>query len=109
MTKLDRIVRFISNTRSLTEPPTIRSVKLGVSVCYPVDPMGKIIFNILATFSEFGADIIKLRTRVSMKRARVQGKLCGKKPERSELGMSTPSTKHGDDLSISVLMFSATK
>ena len=32
----------------------------------PKDPMGKMLFNILATFAEFEADRIRLRTREGM-------------------------------------------
>ena len=46
--------------------------------------MGKLFFNILATFAEFEADLIKLRTREGMAVARAKGKLRGKKPKLSE-------------------------
>ena len=36
---------------------------LGANVDDPADPMGKMFFNILATFAEFEADLIRLRTR----------------------------------------------
>ncbi|NKD74537.1 helix-turn-helix domain-containing protein, partial [Haematospirillum sp. H4485] len=48
------------------------------------DPMGKMFFNILATFAEFESDIIRLRTREGMAVARAKGKLRGKKPKLSE-------------------------
>ena len=51
---------------------------LGASVYDPVDPMGKMFFNILATFAEFEADLIRLRTREGMAVARARGKLKGK-------------------------------
>ena len=43
---------------------------LGSSVYDPKDPMGKMVFNILATFAEFEADLIRLRTREDMAIAR---------------------------------------
>jgi DNA invertase Pin-like site-specific DNA recombinase len=43
--------------------------------------MGKIFFNILATFAEFESDLIRLRTREGMAIARAKGKLRGKKPK----------------------------
>ncbi len=63
-----------------------RGVKLqiGSSVHDPNDPMGKLFFNILATFAEFEADLIKLRTREAMAIARAKGKLRGKKPKLSD-------------------------
>ncbi len=46
--------------------------------------MGKLFFNILATFSEFEADLIKLRTREGMAIVRAKGKLREKKPKLSD-------------------------
>lgn len=51
---------------------------MGASVYDPNDPMGKLFFNILATFAEFEADLIKMRTREGMAVARAKGKLRGK-------------------------------
>ena len=39
--------------------------------------MGKMFFNILATFAEFESDLLKMRTREGMKIARAKGKLRG--------------------------------
>ena len=57
---------------------------LGTSIYGPTDSMGKMIFNILATFAEFEADLIKMRTREGMAVARAKGKLNGKKPKLSD-------------------------
>ena len=54
---------------------------LGTSVYDPGDPMGKMFFNILATFAEFESDLIRLRTREGMAVARAKGKLQGKQPK----------------------------
>jgi len=40
-------------------------------------------FNILATFAEFEADLIRMRTREGMAIARAKGKLRGKQPKLS--------------------------
>ena len=45
---------------------------------------GKMFFNILATFAEFEADLIRLRTCEGMAIARARGKLRGKKPKLSD-------------------------
>ncbi|CAE6867826.1 hypothetical protein R69746_08215 [Paraburkholderia aspalathi] len=47
----------------------------------PVDPMGKMFFNILATFAKFEADLIPLGTGEGMAIARAKGKLRGKQPK----------------------------
>ena len=57
---------------------------LGAAVYDPTDPMGKMFFNILATFVEFEADLIRMRTRDGMKIACAKGKLRGKKPKLSD-------------------------
>jgi DNA invertase Pin-like site-specific DNA recombinase len=54
------------------------------SVYDPTDPMGKMFFNILATFAEFEVDLIRLRTREGMAMARAKGKLRGKRPKLSD-------------------------
>ena len=57
---------------------------LGRALYDPGDPMGKLFFNILATFAEFEADLIRMRTREGMAIARARGKLRGKQPKRSD-------------------------
>lgn len=46
--------------------------------------MGKMFFNVLATFAEFEGDLIRLRTREGMAIARAKGKLRGKQPKLSD-------------------------
>ncbi len=43
--------------------------------------MGKMFFNILATFAEFEVDLLRMRTREGMAVARAKGKLKGKRPK----------------------------
>ena len=57
---------------------------LGRALYDPGDPMGKMFFNILATFAEFEADLIRMRTREGMAIARARGKLRGKQPKLSD-------------------------
>ncbi|WP_292102640.1 recombinase family protein [Mesorhizobium sp.] len=84
--KLDRLARSVPDARAIGDSLAERSVKLqiGSSVYDPNDPMGKLFFNILATFAEFEADLIKMRTREGMAVARAKGKLRGKKPKLSD-------------------------
>jgi DNA invertase Pin-like site-specific DNA recombinase len=86
VSKLDRLARSVPDARAIGDTLASRGVKLqiGSSVHDPTDPMGKLFFNILATFAEFEADLIKLRTREGMAIARAKGKLRGKKPKLSE-------------------------
>ena len=46
--------------------------------------MGKLFFNILTTFAEFEADLIRMRTREGMAIARTREKLRGKQPKLSD-------------------------
>ena len=84
--KLDRLARSVPDARAIGDDLAVRGVKLqlGASVHDPSDPMGKLFFNILATFAEFEADLIRLRTREGMAVARAKGRLRGKKPKLSE-------------------------
>ncbi len=58
-------------------------LSLGGQLYDPTDPMGKMFFNILATFAEFEVDLLRLRTREGMAVARAKGKLRGKQPKLS--------------------------
>lgn len=84
--KLDRLARSVPDARAIADELTERGVKLalGASVHDPADPMGKMFFNILATFAEFEADLIRMRTKEGMAVARAKGKLKGKKPKLSD-------------------------
>lgn len=84
--KLDRLARSVPDARTIAEHLAARKVKLqlGAAVHDPTDPMGKLFFNVLATFAEFEADLIRMRTREGMAVARAKGKLRGKKPKLSD-------------------------
>lgn len=84
--KLDRLARSVPDARAIADELAKRGVRLalGASVYDPTDPMGKMFFNILATFAEFEADLIRMRTKEGMAVARAKGKLKGKKPKLSD-------------------------
>ena len=84
--KLDRLARSVPDARAIADQLQKKGIKLalGASVYDPADPMGKMFFNILATFAEFEADLIRMRTREGMAIARAKGKLRGKQPKLSE-------------------------
>src|SRR5712664_3068866 len=84
--KLDRLARSVPDARQIADALVARGVKLalGTSVYDPTDPMGKLFFNILATFAEFEVDLIRLRTREGMAMARAMGKLRGKRHKISD-------------------------
>ena len=84
--KLDRLARSVPDARAIAGQLRERGVKLalGRALYDPGDPMGKLFFNILATFAEFEADLIRMRTREGMTIARASRKLRGKQPKLSD-------------------------
>lgn len=104
--KLDRLARSVPDARAIAELLETKGVKLalGASVYDPTDPMGKMFFNILATFAEFESDLIRMRTREGMAIARAKGKLRGKQPKLSEKQQKELGRMHSTgDYSISDL------
>src|SRR3954471_9041339 len=83
VTKLDRLARSLPDARDILDELTRREVKLnlGGSVHDPTDPVGRLLFNVLAMVAEFEADLIRARTREGMKVARAKGRLRGKRPK----------------------------
>ena len=81
--KLDRLARSVPDARDIGDTLAKRGVRLslGGQIYDPDDPMGKLFFNILATFAEFEVDLIRMRTREGMAVARAQGKLKGRQPK----------------------------
>ena len=83
VTKLDRLARSVPDARDIAAELTRRSVRLslGGAVYDPTDPVGRLLFNVLAMVAEFEADLIRLRTREGMAVARAKGRLRGKQPK----------------------------
>ena len=83
VTKLDRLARSLPDARDIVEELTNRGVKLNIggSVHDPADPVGRLLFNVLAMIAEFEADLIRMRTRAGMKVAKAKGRLRGKQPK----------------------------
>jgi DNA invertase Pin-like site-specific DNA recombinase len=68
VTKLDRLARSLPDARDILDELTKRNVKLslGGSIHDPTDPVGRLLFNVLAMVAEFESDLIRLRTREGM-------------------------------------------
>jgi hypothetical protein len=83
VTKLDRLARSLPDARAIAEELTRRQVRLslGGSVYDPHDPVGRLLFNVLAMVAEFGSDLIRLRTKKGMRVARAKGRRRGKQPK----------------------------
>jgi DNA invertase Pin-like site-specific DNA recombinase len=83
VTKLDRLARSLPDARAIADELTTRRVRLslGGAVYDPTDPVGRLLFNVLAMVAEFEADLIRLRTREGMRIAKAKGRLRGKQPK----------------------------
>ena len=83
--KLDRLARSVPDAHAIADQLSTKGVRLalGQTVYGPADPMGKMFFNILGTFAEFEADLIRMRTHEHMAVARAKGKLRGNQPKLS--------------------------
>jgi len=83
VTKLDRLARSLSDARDLIEELTQAGVKLNIggSVHDPLDPVGRLLFNVLGMIAEFESDLIRMRTREGMQVAKAKGRLRGKQPK----------------------------
>ena len=59
VTKLDRLARSVPDARDIVDELTKRGVKLQLagSVHDPNDPIGKLLFNVLAMVAEFESDL----------------------------------------------------
>jgi hypothetical protein len=102
VTKLDRLARSLPDARAIADEPTSRQVKLnlGGSVHDPTDPVGRLLFNVLAMVAEFEADLIRARTREGMKVAKAKGRLRGKQPKLSPMQEKHLVELVGDDVEL---------
>ena len=84
VTKLDRLARSLPDARSIADELTVRQVRLnlGGSGYDPTEPVGRLLFNVLAMVAE--SDLIRLRTREGMKVAKAKGRLRGKQPKLNQ-------------------------
>lgn len=83
--KLDRLARSVPDARAIGDDLAESGItlSLGGQLYDPTDPMGKMFFNILATFAEFEVDLLRMRTREGMAGARAKGRLKGRQPKLS--------------------------
>ncbi|MFJ9752933.1 recombinase family protein [Streptomyces chartreusis] len=95
--KLDRLARSVPDARDIGDSLAARGVRLslGGTLYDPADPMGKMFFNILATFAEFEVDLLRMRTREGMAVARAKGRLKGKQPKLSARQQAHLVRQHG--------------
>lgn len=85
VTKLDRLARSVRDAADIAAEVEQRGARLSIggSIHDPTNPMGKLLFNVLAMVAEFEADLIRQRTREGMAVAKARGRLRGKRPKLS--------------------------
>ena len=85
VTKLDRLARSVRDAADLADELTKRgvSLSLGGNIYDPKDPIGRLLFNVLAMVAEFERDLTSARTREGMEVARKKGRLRGRQPKLS--------------------------
>lgn len=85
VTKLDRLARSLPDARDIAGELAERGVELqiGTTRYDPTDPIGRLLFNVLAMVAEFEADLISQRTKEGMAIAREKGRLKGRPPKLS--------------------------
>ena len=83
--KLDRLARSLRDAKDIIDELTAKGVSLSIggSVHDPNDPVGRLLFNVLAMVAEFESDLIRTRTREGMAVAKARGHLHGKPPKLS--------------------------
>lgn len=83
VTKLDRLARSVRDAKDIADELFAREIRLnlGGSIHDPTDPVGRLLFNVLAMVAEFEADLISARTKEGMKIAKAKGRLRGKQPK----------------------------
>lgn len=83
MTKLDRLARSVRDARDIADELTAKGVALSFSGNRydPADPVGRLLFNVLAMVAESERDLISMRTKEGMAVARSKGHLKGKRPK----------------------------
>jgi DNA invertase Pin-like site-specific DNA recombinase len=85
VTKLDRLARSLPDARQIIDDLTRRHIKLSIggSLHDPTDPVGRLLFNVLAMVAEFESDLIRLRTREGMKVPRPRAVCAASSPSSS--------------------------
>lgn len=80
--KLDRLARFLPDSRVIVEDFTKRNIKLSLGGSIH-DPVGELLFNGLSTVAEFESNLIRAKTHESMQIVKYKRQLRGKQPKFS--------------------------
>ena len=95
--KLDRLARSLRDASDIVDELTAKGVKLNIggSIHGPLDPVGRLLFNVLAMVAEFEPDLIRSRTRGDAGR-QSQGQVAGEATRAVGPATTSPDgTAHG--------------
>lgn len=97
VTKLDRFARSVPDAHAIADELLRKGAALNIGgvVHDPSDPMGRLLFNVLAMVAEFEADLISARTKEGMAIARAKGKLKGRSSKLSAKQQAHLVALHG--------------
>lgn len=86
VTRPDCLIRSLPEAQDIVKGLAKCNIKLslGGNVHNPTDPVGKLLFNVLAMVAEFESDLIRARTLEGMQITKDKGKLRGKQPKLSK-------------------------
>lgn len=86
VTSLDRLGRSTRDLAEIADSLERKGVRLeyGGTTYDPADPMGRMMFQMLAVFAEFEAALIRQRTVEGVARAKAAGKYKGRKPKLND-------------------------
>jgi len=83
VTKLDRLARSLVDAHALARQVTDAGARLQFDglVLDLANPVGKLLFSMLAMIAEFERDLISMRTREGLATAKRKGRLRGRPPK----------------------------
>jgi len=83
VTKLDRLARSLVDAHALARQVTDAGARLRFDglVLDLANPVGKLLFSMLAMIAEFERDLIRMRTREGLATAKRKGRLRGRPPK----------------------------
>ena len=90
--------RSLPDARAIADEFTARRVRLrlGGAVYDPTDPVGRLLFNMLAMVAEFEAHPIRLRTREGYEDREGQGSVAGQAAQAQSSSGSSPGRPSAD-------------
>ena len=89
--KLDRLARSLRDAKDIVDELTAKHVKLSIggSVHDPLDPVGRLLFNVLAMVAEFESDLIRPEPAKGCRSPRPRDDFAGSNPNSRSFSNAT--------------------